>query len=87
MALPPIITNSPLFKVLSGTQARPAKETAEPAAKAPGDSVKLSDEALRKLEAVEIQSQSKARSTAGEARADLEQNPTVTLGFDPVSEL
>ncbi|MGZ9097079.1 MAG: hypothetical protein ACXW30_02135 [Micavibrio sp.] len=87
MALPPIITNSPLFKVLSGTPSRTAKETAEPAAKAPEDSVKLSDEALRKLEAVEIQSQSKARSAAGEARIDLEQNPTVTLGLDPAAEL
>jgi hypothetical protein len=87
MALPPIITNSPLFKVLSGTPSGPAKDTSQPAAKAPGDIVKLSDEALRKLDAAEIQSQSKARSTAGEARADLEQNPTVNLGLDPAVEL
>lgn len=85
MALPPIITNSPLFKVLSGTPTRPAKETTsdKPAAQPAGDSVRLSDEALRKIEAGEIQSQTKARDAAGEARTDLERNPTVTLGLDP----
>lgn len=88
MALPPIITNSPLFKVLSGTPSRPAKETSDkPAAQPAGDSVRLSDEALRKIEAGEIQSQTKARAAAVEARTELERNPTVTLGLDPAAEL
>lgn len=92
MALPPIISNSPLFKVLSGAQAKPANETqpqAAPDKPAAQDTVSLSEEALRKLDAInatKVDTADKARQTAEDVRDDLASNPDVTLGFEEASE-
>ncbi len=90
MALPPIITNSPIFKALSGTpaEAQPRKaagsESAEkPASASAQDRVDLSAAALAKIEASRagtIQSESSARETAGEVRTELERDVELTLG-------
>lgn len=87
MALPPILTNSPIFRVLTGNQDRPVKDVSEktPVKNTPGDSVTLSDEALRKLEelqSADINGTDKARNTASNIRTSLEQNPELTLGYD-----
>lgn len=87
MALPPIITNSPLFKVLNGAQSKPANEPQAPSAPektAAQDTVSLSEEALRKLDAInatKVDTADKARETAGDVRDDLAANPDVTLGM------
>lgn len=88
MALPPIITNAPLFKVLNGSPEKPASEPQAPAkSSAPKDSVTLSEDALKKLDSLksdDLKTTDSARQTAGEVRASLEENPDLYLG--PVSE-
>lgn len=92
MALPPIITNSPIYRALAGGQTRPAKEenSAANAPVAKKDSVELSDAALKKLEAAkaeDLKSQNTARGTAQDVRGELERNPNLTLGLDQSAEL
>lgn len=91
MTLPPIITNSPIYKALTGGQSRPAKAAEEKAAPTPAsDRVEISDAALRKLDALkaeDLKSQGTARETAVEVRYDLEKNPDLSLGLDPSAEL
>lgn len=94
MALPPIITNSPIYRALAGGQARPAKEANEnPAANssaATRDSVELSEAALKKLDAAkaeDLKSQNTARGTAQDVRTELERNPNLSLGLDQSVEL
>lgn len=89
MALPPIITNSPIFKALSGTPAEaqprktPSDKTEKAALPSAQDRVDLSDAALAKIEASRagaIQTESSARETAGEVRTELERDTELTLG-------
>jgi hypothetical protein len=94
MALPPIITNSPIYRAFTGGQTRTVKEAGEsPAAAASTgtrDSVELSEAALRKLDAAkaeDLKSQNIARGTAQDVRTELERNPELTLGLDPSAEL
>jgi hypothetical protein len=88
MALPPIITGSPLFKALTGAPSRaetPSPTANESGKASPRDTVSLSDDALRKLEEMKSNSVStadEAREKAGEIRADLEENPDIVLGLD-----
>lgn len=85
MALPPIITNSPIFKALSGVPAETAPrkavaENAEKIASSPvEDRVDLSEAARARIES-RIESESSARQTAGDVRAELELDPELTLG-------
>lgn len=81
MALPPIISNSPLFKLFTADKpARPAAPSAEgKGADTIRDTVSLSDAALEKLDT--IRDESKARETAGAIRHALEDNPDATLGY------
>jgi hypothetical protein len=93
MALPPIITDSPIFKVLTGTPAKPANtpQPEEKKADAPQahDSVTLSDAALKKLgetqQSSPISSADEARSAAAQIRADLQSNPDQVLGLQAES--
>lgn len=86
MALPPIVTNSPIFKAITGTQSR----LTQPSAPAPAesgsatrDTVSLSEESIQKLEALQtdIKSAQTARDTAVNLRQDLEANTDLTLGY------
>lgn len=83
MALPPIISNSPIFKLFSADKATrpatPANAGEKGSAGAASDTVSLSDAALEKLDA--IRDESKARETAGAIRRALEDNPEATLGY------
>ena len=90
MALPPVVTNSPLFKILTGSPAHPSgvKEAASPKGQGHQDTVTLSEEALRKLgesNAGSIRTENDARETAAGVRADLEKNPGLTLGGDTIA--
>ena len=89
MALPPIITNSPLFRILTGSLPRsPTVQDEPPPAGVQGgaqDTVSLSEEALRRLDesnAGSIRTENDAREKAGEVRIDLEKNAGLTLGSD-----
>lgn len=87
MALPPIVTNSPLFKVLDGTSGKSSREQPQPAenaASSPQDKVTLSDDALRKLDELKSAdlNAAGARQTAADVRTTLEENPGLTLGSD-----
>lgn len=89
MALPPIVTNSPLYKALSGTTdtAQPRKaenrDTDKISASNTRDQVALSAEALARMEAAkaeDIRSEAEAREIAGEVRYVLENDVTLTMG-------
>lgn len=88
MALPPIITNSPIFKIFSGTPASRSAEntrTVQDDATLPRDTVSLSDAALKKLEdatPLAIRSESAARETATTVRVALESSPDLALGYE-----
>ena len=89
MALPPIVTNSPIYKALvnTTTEKRPAQLPADEAkaASTQQDSVNISDEALKKLEelkSADIKTTDKARETAGDVRTTLEDNTDIRLGAE-----
>ncbi|MDB5491680.1 MAG: hypothetical protein JWO78_1529 [Micavibrio sp.] len=86
MALPPIVTNSPLYKAITGSQ---DKKTAgqdsggasalKPESK---DTIKLSAEALGKLQAEALKSENTARETARDVGQSLAKNPKLSLSKD-----
>lgn len=89
MALPPIITNSPFYKALSGTsdpgQPRRAEkaEATEKRSATVQDRIELSPEAQAKIEASEIEdirTEQAARQIADEVRFVLEHDHALTLG-------
>jgi hypothetical protein len=80
MALPPIITNSPLFRVFTGSPTQVANEQPRAAKSgAPEDKVTLSGDALKKLD--DLESAESAREAAGNIRVALQNNPDVKLGL------
>lgn len=86
MALPPIVTNSPIFKAITGTQSRltqPSVAAPVESRSATRDTVSLSEESIQKLEALQtdIKSAQTARETAVNLRQDLEANTDITLGY------
>ncbi len=86
MALPPIITNSPVYKALLGEAPRASKGQAEKNSTGPNqDRVEISDEALRRAEQLkseDLASQGTARKTAADLRTSLEKDPSLSLGID-----
>lgn len=91
MALPPIITDTPLFRMLNGSFAKPASAPQAAASQdIPEDKVILSDDALKKLDELEssdIKTADSARRTAGEVRNTLENDPDLYLGLGEESLL
>lgn len=80
MALPPIVTNSPIYKAVSGQQdqlASKKEEADQPVKVQAQDTVNLSEAALVKLQADETDTQ--ARQTANTVRDALVKNPDLTL--------
>lgn len=89
MALPPIITSSPIYKALSGTMdgvqsRKPENRNAEQSpSSSPRDEVDLSAEALARMEAAkaeDIRSEQAARQIASEVRYVLENDVALTMG-------
>jgi len=88
MALPPIVTNSSLYKVISGAQDKPQKVSGKADATAltnPKDTVELSPAAVEKLKASGVDTAEKAQKVAGDIRNTLAQNPGLTLSGDPAA--
>lgn len=86
MALPPIVTNSPIFKAITGTQSRltqPSASVPAQSSSAARDTVSLSEESIQKLEALQtdIKTAQTARDTAANVRQGLEANTDITLGY------
>lgn len=83
MALPPIITDAPLFKALSGksepVQPRPTEKDVKVPVKPATDKVELSSAALDKL--AEAKTENDARETAQKIRTQLEADPYQELGL------
>jgi len=78
MALPPIISNSPIARLLTGANATDRAAENKPAEKAkessgPRDTVTLSDEAIQKL------SETEARQKSQDVRQALAQDENLTL--------
>lgn len=91
MALPPIVTNSPIFKAITGTQSRltqPSAPAPVESGSATRDTVSLSEESIQKLEALQtdIKSAQTARDAAVNLRQDLEANTEITLGYTEEAE-
>lgn len=86
MALPPIIANLPITKVLSGAQDKQEKDVAEQSAQSASgtqDTVTLSEAALKKLDELKsegINTPDKARQVSIDVRDTLAENPDLTLG-------
>ena len=82
MALPPIISNSPIARFFTGsdTAQRPKEDKADqPRANAPRDTVSISDAAIEKL------TEAQARKTSEDVRDTLAQSPNTNLTNDPDS--
>ncbi len=88
MALPPIISNLPIFKLFRSeapTQAPQQTQTAKSGGGAlPRDVVEVSEAALDKLSQSQdkIRNEAQARDTAEDVRDDLAENDDVSLGLD-----
>jgi hypothetical protein len=82
MALPPIMSNSPIARFFTGSNPaqRPNEDKADqPRANAPRDTVSISDAAIAKL------TEAQARETSENVRDTLAQNPGTSLTDDPDS--
>lgn len=86
MALPPIVTNSPLYKAITGSQDKKADRPdvdGAPAQKAASkDTIKLSAEALDKLQADALKSENSARETAKDIGQSLAKDQSLSLSKD-----
>ncbi|WP_435641396.1 hypothetical protein [Micavibrio aeruginosavorus] len=88
MALPPIISNLPIFKFFRAEgPAQPQQQsqtTKTGGAPLPRDVVEVSDAALDKLNQSQdkIRNEAQARDTAENVRDDLAENEDVALGLD-----
>lgn len=89
MSLPPIVTNSPLFKVLTGTQNKTVAEKDDvPGSSAPQDTVTLSAEALNRLDQnAAIASDADARKVAGDLGALLQRDEGLNLSGGVVDQV
>lgn len=83
MALPPIVTNSPLYKAVTGSQDKkssaPDVDGAAAAKPESKDTIKLSAEALDKIQAEALKSENNARETAKDISQALTKDPNLTL--------
>jgi hypothetical protein len=87
MAIPPIISGFPLFRIFRTDRSGNGAADKAPAAGASpaGDTVQISDAAQKKLAAAQVlnaQDPGKIQAATGQVRQFLEQNP-VSLGLDP----
>ncbi|AGH97584.1 hypothetical protein [Micavibrio aeruginosavorus] len=88
MALPPIISNLPIFKFFRSegpTQSQQqTQSTQSGGGTLPRDVVEVSDAALDKLNQSQdkIRNEAQARDTAEDVRDDLAENEDVSLGLD-----
>jgi hypothetical protein len=89
MALPPIISNLPIFKFFRSEGPAQPQQHQTQSAKAgggalPRDVVEVSDAALDKLNQSQdkIRNEAQARDTAENVREDLAENEDVALGLD-----
>lgn len=86
MALPPIIANSPVGKLLGTDQAKSTESPKEQASEntqsssSPRDVVEISDAAQAKLKEADELNEAQARETAAETRDQLAKNENLTLG-------
>lgn len=86
MALPPIVTNSPLYKAITESQDKKTSVhgvngavTAQPSSQ---DSINLSAEALGKLQAEVLKGENTARETARDVGRMLAKNSNLSLSKD-----
>jgi hypothetical protein len=87
MALPPIISNFPLFKIFrpGGNAASPRPTDASsrvPFSNPAQDIVQISEAARQKIEGLQQLNVSQVRALTAEVRQALEQNP-ISLGLNP----
>ena len=86
MALPPIISNSPIFKIFQSDNAKSKTVKTETTPQTPQDVVEISQAAQERLEGVQAFSAdnpAEIKGAAGDAGEVLRQDEDLTLGLDP----
>lgn len=86
MAIPPIISNSPIFKIFQSDNAKSKTDKTESAAQSPQDVVEISEAAQQRLNNIQdfsAENQAEIREAAGEAGEILRRDESLTLGVDP----
>lgn len=87
MALPPIISNSPIFKIFQSDSTRSKNDVAKTSgAQTTEDIVEISEAAQERLNGIKSLSSDNAeqvREAAGEAGEILRRDESLTLGVDP----
>lgn len=86
MAIPPIISNSPIFKIFQSDNAKSKTDKTDSTAQSPQDVVEISEAAQARLSGVKdfsVDNEAEIREAAVDTGTILRRDESLTLGVDP----